>query len=127
MASLGKSTKLCFVTIGATATFKTLIEAVLDIEFAQTLRELGYTELRVQYGSDGKAIFESFVQKHSQNEFTMAIPPESKVAITGFGFKEQGLASDMRDAKGGFDDSIEGLVISHGGESNANRYHQVDL
>ena len=116
MATNGGYHKLCFVTIGATAGFQSLIDAVLDLTFVQTLRDHGYTELRVQYGNEGKAIFDAFTQADSRAQSAPDDACIEGVLVTGFDFKNEGLAADMREAKGGIDAYIEGVIISHAGE-----------
>ncbi|KXJ90972.1 hypothetical protein Micbo1qcDRAFT_195801 [Microdochium bolleyi] len=44
--------RTCFVTIGATAGFRPLLEEVASGDFRQKLRSLGYTRLLVQCGPD---------------------------------------------------------------------------
>ena len=115
-AATPTSQKLCFVTIGATASFQSLIKAVLDVKFVSTLRTAGYSELRVQYGQEGKPTFEEFL---SANGTAGSSPSESfveGVLVSGFDFKMDGLASDMREAKGGIGEHVEGVVVSHAGQ-----------
>ena len=113
----GKTHKVCFVTIGATAGFQSLIKAVLDIKFICALRYTGYSELRVQYGKDGAPIFNDFVEANREVGGSATGSLIEGVLVTGFDFKLEGLAADMRDAKGGIDELVEGVVISHAGES----------
>ncbi|OCK74954.1 glycosyltransferase family 1 protein [Lepidopterella palustris CBS 459.81] len=99
--------KLCFVTIGATASFDSLISACLEPRFLETLSSAGYSDLLVQYGKDGKALFDKLVAEAEKLK-------QLGVAIQGFDFNRQGLTEEMRVAKGGPGDS-EGVVISHAG------------
>lgn len=101
--------KLCFVTIGATAAFDSLIKATLSPEFLQRLQESGYTDLLLQYGKDGHVILEDF-----QSRFGSESEEEFGIKITGFDFNKKGLGSEMRAAKGE-GDCLEGVVISHAG------------
>ena len=105
--------KLCFVTIGATASFNGLLSAVLKQPFLEALREAHYTHLLVQYGKEGKLIFDKFVEDH---------PPESEdwcgLTITGFDFNPRGLGTEMQAAKGNPNAGFTGgVVISHAGKS----------
>ena len=111
----GGSKKLCFVTIGATAGFRALIGAVLDLDFFRSLRDAGYTELRVQYGQEAKPTFDDFARAHRDSGSPPNEPQIKGVLLTGFDFKNDGLAGDMREAKGGIDAHTEGVVISHAG------------
>lgn len=99
--------RLCFVTIGATAAFDSLIAATLDRAFVNALIKAGYTNLLIQYGKDGKTLFE---------KLTVELPASSKSAMTinGFDFNRDGLAQEMiaTRGKGG---GREGVVISHAG------------
>ena len=110
MATQGS--RLCFVTIGATASFSGLIKAVLAPEFCQALESEGYTELLVQYGQGGDALFESCAKKLQATE--------DRVKVTGFALDKSGLGRYMRDAKGNDKELKEGVVISHAGISNLN-------
>lgn len=100
------SSKLCFLTVGATASFSALIEAAVSPAFLTALQSQGYTELSVQYGQDGRELFEK-CKANAQNT--------SKLTVTGFDLDKVGLGRHMRRAKGG-KDAVEGVVISHAGE-----------
>jgi beta-1,4-N-acetylglucosaminyltransferase len=102
------SSKLCFLTVGATASFSALIEAAVSPPFLSALEAQGYTELSVQYGQDGKQRFEKCK--------AAAQSSSPKVKVTGFDLDKLGLGKHMRRAKGGSNnDSTEGVVISHAG------------
>jgi beta-1,4-N-acetylglucosaminyltransferase len=98
--------KVCFVTIGATAGFNDLIAAALDSEFIKALSVYGYTKLLVQYGKEGKELFEERAKSHAAQE--------AGVRIDGFDFRSEGLQTEMTltKASAGRD---EGVVISHAG------------
>ena len=101
--------KLCFVTIGATASFDSLIKATTTSSFLKALRDAEFTDLLIQYGKKGKVILD---------QCTEAISLESEksygISITGFDFNKKGLGLEMRAAKGE-QGGAEGLVISHAG------------
>jgi len=99
------SSKLCFLTVGATASFSALIEATVSPAFLTALESQGYTELSVQYGQDGKQLFEK-CKSIAQGS--------SKLKVSGFDLDRAGLGRHMRRAKGG-KDATEGVVISHAG------------
>ena len=98
--------KRCFVTIGATAAFNSLVQAVLEPPFLESLKNAGYTELRVQYGTEGQRIFDEKVGDQLSSEYG--------IEITGFDFDKSGLESEMKAAKGSSAQN-EGTVISHAG------------
>ncbi len=105
----GKSPrKVCFVTIGATAGFDSLITASLSTPFLEALRAQSYTDLRLQHGKDGRSILEE------HNNISPASTGKQELNISGFDFKKQGLGVEMKAAKGG-SDGVEGVVISHAG------------
>jgi beta-1,4-N-acetylglucosaminyltransferase len=105
----GKSPrKVCFVTIGATAGFDSLITASLSTPFLEALRALSYTDLRLQHGKDGRSILEE------HNNISSVGAGKQELNISGFDFKKQGLGVEMKAVKGG-SDSVEGVVISHAG------------
>lgn len=101
--------KLCFVTVGATAAFDSLIKAVLSPEFLQRLHAFGYTDLRLQYGKDGHTILKDY-----RSRFGSESEEEFGIQITGFDFNKKGLGFEMRAAKGE-GARLEGVVISHAG------------
>lgn len=106
-----KHGKRCFVTIGATAPFNSLIQAVLQQSFLEALRRGGYGELRIQYGNhEGESIFQSRTKE------IVSSPDGPKLEITGFGFDKSGLGAEMFAVKGSADVE-QGTVISHAGES----------
>ncbi|KAJ5217143.1 hypothetical protein N7468_010151 [Penicillium chermesinum] len=53
--------RLCFVTVGATAEFKELVETVCSEPFFKALAAKGYTHLLVQYGWHAKHIIDDFL------------------------------------------------------------------
>lgn len=103
------SSKLCFLTVGATASFSALIEAAVSPAFLTALESQGYTELSVQYGQDGKQLFE---------KCKAAAQATSKVNVTGFDLDRSGLGRHMRRAKGA-KDALEGVVVSHAGKKKS--------
>lgn len=107
MASI-PTPKTCFVTIGATASFSALVEAVLSPPFLVALKTHGYSDLLVQYGADGKELFASCVTA------TAAVQKDAGVAVSGFDLDRAGLKRYMLHTKaaGG---ATEGVVISHAG------------
>lgn len=97
--------KVCFVTIGATASFGSLVRAVLSNAFVTALTQDNYTDLVVQYGADGGPLYKSLLQELGN----------TGVEVSGFGLDQQGLAPYMRKAKTGGDNGVEGVVVSHAG------------
>ncbi|KAL8915586.1 MAG: hypothetical protein Q9171_000151 [Xanthocarpia ochracea] len=104
--------RVCFVTIGATAAFDQLLEAVLTSEFLQTLQASGYTKLVLQYGENGHSLLETFkanvVSGHADNH---------GIDISGFDFNKSGLGQEMSSVKAA-KDRTEGVVISHAGSGS---------
>lgn len=107
-----RPSKVCFVTIGATASFDKLLEAVLEKPFLEALRVAGYTSLIVQYGKErGKAIYDGLIATEGDSAMR-----NTGIDITGFDFNTNGLDEEMRKAKGDtHPSSKEGVVISHAG------------
>jgi beta-1,4-N-acetylglucosaminyltransferase len=102
------------VTIGATASFDKLLIAVLDRPFIHALQDAKYTELVIQYGKEGgKAIYDRFAASERDR-----VKQKNGLEITGFDFNANGLAHEMRKAKGEpASGGKEGLVISHAGQT----------
>jgi len=104
--------KLCFVTIGATASFDSLIEAALSPKFLEALQASGYSDLVLQHGAEGSLILKEF-----HKTFGKSNANEWGINVYGFDFNKQGLGEEMRAAKGNPGDA-EGVVISHAGKSD---------
>lgn len=104
-----KSRKVCFVTVGATASFDSLIKVTLNPHFLEALRTYDYTDLQLQYGKDGQKALEEF--RRSKDAMSEGV---QDLSISGFDFNKQGLGSEMRAAKGE-GNGVEGVVISHAG------------
>ncbi|KAI6814501.1 hypothetical protein KC315_g13396 [Hortaea werneckii] len=106
--SSSSSSKTCFVTIGATASFAALIRSALSPDTLSALGKLGYTDLVVQYGQDGQELFDSAMQQ------VKTAGSSSNVNVTGFDLDQAGLGKYMRQAKGGgARGGQEGVVVSH--------------
>jgi beta-1,4-N-acetylglucosaminyltransferase len=103
--------KVCFVTIGATAPFDALLSKVLDQPFLEALSKNGYTKLLIQYGKEGRVIFDNYITK-----FPTGNPERYGLDIQGFDFKKDGLLPEMRSTKSGDKlDVVEGMILSHAG------------
>ncbi|KAI7334675.1 hypothetical protein KC354_g17948, partial [Hortaea werneckii] len=110
--SSSSSPKTCFVTIGATASFAALIRSALSSDTLSALSRQGYTDLVVQYGQDGKELFDAAMQQ------VKTAATSSHVNITGFDLDKAGLGKYMRQAKGSGSRGAggqEGVVVSHAG------------
>lgn len=104
-------TKLCFVTVGATASFLSLLLSVLDSKFLEALSQSGYTHLLVQYGKDGQIIYENFLVKYPAGS-----PGRHGIEIGGFDFNQAGLGEEMRMAKENRSEGrSSGMIVSHAG------------
>lgn len=111
-----KNSKICFVTVGATASFDGLLKTVLEGPFLEALHDANYSGLTIQYGQgEGKRLFDGFVSAKG-NEVKQRLGIE----LSGFDFNTEGLGQDMQRAKGGETGSgaAEGLVISHAGQQS---------
>lgn len=101
--------KVCFVTIGATASFASLIYAVLSTAFFAALEVYGYTDLLVQYGKDGEELYRRRLKEIRDTGLY------SRITASGFGLDAAGLGKYMRLAKAGGEGGAEGVVVSHAG------------
>lgn len=108
--------KLCFVTTGATAPFTALIESVLSPSSLDTLQNLGFTHMLVQYGSAKDVYTKSFnsAQQH------LAQSQARELIIDGIDFDSDGLRSQFKLVQ-----QSKGLVISHAGIAHV-LSHQLD-
>lgn len=106
-----KLQKICFVTVGATASFDSLIKATLSPPFLEALKTHNYTDVRLQYGKDGQRLLEEFKRSN-----VATLEGLEYLNISGFDFNKQGLGSEIRAAKGE-GNRVEGVVVSHAGTS----------
>ncbi|KAF2151476.1 glycosyltransferase family 1 protein [Myriangium duriaei CBS 260.36] len=112
--------KTCFVTIGATTGFQTLMAAVMTPEFIMALAKHRYSHLILQHGADGHEQFKLAEETTGRIMSTFtdsnAAAAWNSINITGFGMDPAGLDSYFKLAKGlASKDDEEGLVISHAG------------
>ncbi|KAL3479886.1 glycosyl transferase [Aspergillus californicus] len=106
--------KVCFVTVGATASFHLLLESILDPSFMLSLHEHGYTNLLIQFGKDGQTLFDNFVAKYPPGHLNL-----HGITVEGFDFKKEGLDIEMRLAKANpAENRSSGLVMSHAGSGS---------
>lgn len=103
--------KLCFVTVGATASFELLLRYVFNETFLGALKQHGYTHLLVQYGKNGQAICENFTKNNPEGS-----EARHGIEIAGFEFNQAGLGEEMRLAQANAEfDQEGGVIISHAG------------
>lgn len=110
MAVNDRRIKVCFVTIGATARFDSLIAAVLNSPFLQALQALAYTHLSIQYGREGAKLYKEFVDVNPTGS-----EGQHGLAIDGFDFKTRGLRDEYKSVKGDQTIRSTGVVLSHAG------------
>ena len=108
-SAAAKPSKTCFVTIGATASFNALIEAVLHDKFLGALIADDYTELLLQHGKEGGEYLDWFERDEDTGEIDYF-----GLKIHGFKYNKRGLGAEMLTTKGA-DGRQEGVVISHAG------------
>lgn len=99
--------RVCLVTVGATAGFRTLIDSVLSPNFWQYIASQGFTELHVQCGPD--VITASNQLAALKDE----VPPGLTIDI--FDVKKNLMKEEMILCKDVEGKRQLGLVISHAG------------
>ena len=107
--------RVCFVTIGATAGFRLLLEEVMSPSFQDRLLSLGYTDLIVQCGPD----LEFFQTNTAKNRDEMSYQGK-RLIIKSFAYTDD-IGSIMQlagpaDSQGQSDRRGYGVIISHAGE-----------
>lgn len=113
--------KLCFVTVGATAPFNSLVREVLSVPFLTALQKQDYTHLLVQFGSLGFHVFEELKSADG-----LDTKEQLGVTVEGFDFNVDGLKQEMMAVKASPESNrLEGMIISHAGE--ALHYQQLRL
>jgi beta-1,4-N-acetylglucosaminyltransferase len=114
------SRRECFITVGATASFRILLDSVLTPAFVDSLADLGYTHLTIQCGPDvWYAKYKARILEESKESAWRGI----KLAL--FDFNKLGLGAEMRGCKGVDGKSIEGVVVCHAGQSSSSSVHEA--
>jgi beta-1,4-N-acetylglucosaminyltransferase len=98
--------KICFVTVGATASFNELVEATLQPSFLKALSRQAYTKIIIQYGKSGSTFFNTCLSKAGNTG--------AGIIVEGFDFKSGDFREALRDIAAG-DGRQEGLLIAHAG------------
>jgi len=106
----------CFVTVGATASFKGLIKAVMAPEFVKKLIELDYTRLVIQCGPD-MPLFQELKDASDLKD----------LEVSAFDFNKTGLGQEMRGCKGNAGISKMGVVVSHAGSGSILDAMRIDV
>jgi len=110
----------CFVTVGATASFRILFDSVLTSAFVDILADLGYTHLKIQCGPDlWYARYKARILEESKESAWRGI----KLAL--FDFNKLGLGAEMRECKGKDGKSREGVVVCHAGKLSSLRVYKT--
>lgn len=115
--SLSSLRRECFITIGATAAFRSLLEQSLSPLFLDTLCALSYTHLTVQCGPE-LTHFESIVATqpdHIHDSSSTAPRTIRGIEVKSFDFNKFGLGQEMRGCTAQKGKSREGVIICHAG------------
>lgn len=99
--------KVCFITTGATAEFRELIEAVLAPACMKLFKQEAFTTLNFQCGET----FKDFEKLKTERLEPADI---EGLSINAFDFK-QGLTKDMRECQAVAGVRLQGLIIMHAG------------
>ena len=97
----------CFVTVGATAGFRSLLDEVSSAAFLQTLAGRGYVLLDVQCGPDHAAFEERVARLRDEDKHG--------VSIRAFAYTRD-MIEYLIACRGELDVRPAGCVISHGGK-----------
>ena len=102
------SPKICVVTVGATASFDSLVAAALSSAFLRALSKAHYTRLIVQYGSTGQAFFDAHLQR-ARDDGNRQLP--ASLDIEGFGYR----AGDFNEVVRLVAEGSGEMMIAHAG------------
>ena len=112
---LSTKSKLCFVTVGATVSFNTLVQAVVSTPFLEALAAEKYTRVRIQYGRTGQATFdESLCKVKVENHGR--IPGDLTIEGIDLVMNSDDMDSELMQILGR-DGRAEGMLISHAGRT----------
>jgi len=104
--------KTCLVTVGATASFDSLVAAALSSAFLHALSEAQYTRLIIQYGNTGQSFFEAHLQKAKDGGKSFS----ARLDVEGFGYR----AGDFKEVVRLVTEGTGGMLIAHAG-----LFHQI--
>ncbi|GKU13606.1 unnamed protein product [Fusarium langsethiae] len=99
--------RVCLVTVGATAGFKTLIDSVLSVSFWHYIASQGFTELHIQCGPD--------IVSARQQLTLLKVEAPRGLTIDIFDVKKNLMKEEMILCKDLEGKRQLGLVISHAG------------
>ncbi|KAJ5905302.1 UDP-N-acetylglucosamine transferase subunit alg13 [Penicillium subrubescens] len=101
--------KLCLVTVGATAPFEKLVQAVLHESFLAELEKHKFTRLLIQHGKGGQQVFDAYRAEYESGNI------DHGIEIGGFDLRPNMIPylRMVRDDPGDFQEL--GMVISHAG------------
>ncbi|KAL5406418.1 hypothetical protein PMIN03_006030 [Paraphaeosphaeria minitans] len=102
--------KVCFVTTGATAPFRKLIEAALSPASLDAFLQRGVTHIFIQYGT-AKDVYQSSAE--AARQYLNENGTEHKLNIDGMDFDSSGLIEQFKLVK-----QTQGLAISHAGSGS---------
>lgn len=105
--------KLCLVTVGATASFKGLVQEVLSEPFLAQLQRYKFTDLVVQYGKDAQHIFDSFTNENPEGSETL-----HGISVAGFEFVPDMAPIIKMARKDDTNEQEQGMIISHAGRKS---------
>jgi beta-1,4-N-acetylglucosaminyltransferase len=103
---MSQASKGCFVTVGATVSFDSLVAAIVSVDFLSSLANAEYTHLVVQYGKSGASKFNSCL-KQVQSKLGKELP----LTVEGFDLK-LGIRDHIKAVVSG---PGGGLLIAHAG------------
>jgi hypothetical protein len=110
-----KMHKECLITTGATAVFPELVNTALTPEALEAFARQGFTKLTFQVGE-------------SLGLFCRAKPPKDQcfgLELEAFDFNENGLDKELRACLAEEGKSLQGMVITHAGESRDTLYFWI--
>jgi hypothetical protein len=110
--SSDRKTKMCFVTVGATAAFDELIEELVSERCLKVLVDLGYTWVTIQCGYSGAQLAEDCFKNLFPS--SNGLEPDH-ISVAAFNFTDGPMTNLMRYVKAG-PDRDEGMIITHAGE-----------
>jgi len=104
LESVPGSGRHCLVTVGATTTFRELVDEVISSSFLEMLKDIGFSTLTVQCGQDK----------------TWALDKLKEVATHGIRVTVVDYINDMSDelmkCRGHFGERLAGVLIGHAGK-----------
>jgi len=108
--SIANTGRHLFVTVGSTASFRPLLEAVIKPDFINAIKAMGFASMVVQTGTDDYAWFQE--QLEAMGAQNLGILKGLRLSYCNY---VRDMKSEFLQCRSLLGERLSGVVISHGG------------